>query len=65
MKKYLFTITQNFNKICSIPEKIRCAKPLLLPVVDLIIQYNALEQLRTSLVLLKGTASFTWVRCKS
>jgi hypothetical protein len=48
-------ITQNFNKICSIPEKIRCAKPLLLPVVDLIIQYNALEQLRTSLELLKAT----------
>lgn len=37
-----------------IKEKIRCAEPILLPVVDLIKQYNQLEQINTAIELAKA-----------
>jgi hypothetical protein len=39
-----------------IPEKIMCATPLLDPVVELIIEYNALERLSTGVELCKAMA---------
>ena len=43
-------VGKDFNKLnVLIKEKIRCAVPLLEPVVDLIIQYNQLEQIRTAI----------------
>lgn len=43
-------VGKDFDKLdVLIKEKIRCAVPLLEPVVDLIIQYNQLEQIRTAI----------------
>lgn len=39
-----------------LPEKIMCAVPLLTPVVDLIIQYNALEYVSTGVEISKALA---------
>lgn len=54
-KKIPIVITKNFNKRYNIPEKIRCASPLLTPVIDLIMQYNQLEQVRTAIEINKAT----------
>ncbi len=39
-----------------LPEKIKCAEPILTPVIDLIIQYNMLEQTSTAIELNKALA---------
>lgn len=54
-KKIPIIITKNFNKKYDIPEKIRCAYPILTPVIDLITQYNQLEEIRTALEINKAT----------
>lgn len=54
-KKIPLTLSKNFNKKYSIPEKIRCAYPLLTPVIDMIIQYDQLDKLQTALEMIKAT----------
>ena len=54
-KKMSITIADGFDKTYDIPEKIRCAYPILTPVIDLIIQYNQLEQISTALELIEAT----------
>lgn len=54
-KKIPLTISKNFNKKYNIPEKIRCAYPLLTPVIDMIIQYDQLDKLQTALEMIKAT----------
>lgn len=54
-KKIPLTISKSFNKKYSIPEKIRCAYPLLTPVIDMIIQYDQLDKLQTALEMIKAT----------
>ena len=54
-KKIPLSISQNFNKKYSIPEKIRCAYPILTPVIDMIIQYDQLQKLQTALEMIKAT----------
>jgi len=54
-KKIPIKITKNFNKRFNIPEKIRCALPILTPVIDLIMQYNQLEQIRTAIEINRAT----------
>ena len=54
-KKIPLTISKNFNKKYNIPEKIRCAYPLLTPVIDLIIQYDQLQKLQAALEMIKAT----------
>ena len=58
-KKLPIRITKDFNKKYDIPEKLRCAFPILAPVVDLIIQYNILEKIRTALEIMKATQPIT------
>ena len=54
-KKIPLTISKNFNKKYSIPEKIRCAYPILTPVIDMIIQYDQLQKLQAALEMIKAT----------
>ena len=54
-KKIPLSISKNFNKKYSIPEKIRCAYPILTPVIDMIIQYDQLQKLQTALEMIKAT----------
>ena len=54
-KKIPLTISKNFNKKYNIPEKIRCAYPLLTPVIDMIIQYDQLQKLQSALEMIKAT----------
>ena len=54
-KKIPLSISQNFNKKYHIPEKIRCAYPILTPVIDMIIQYDQLQKLQAALEMIKAT----------
>ena len=54
-KKIPLVISKNFNKKYNIPEKIRCAYPILTPVIDLIIQYDQLSKLQAALEMIKAT----------
>ena len=54
-QKIPLSISKNFNKKYSIPEKIRCAYPILTPVIDMIIQYDQLQKLQTALEMIKAT----------
>ena len=54
-KKIPLTISKNFNQKYSIPEKIRCAYPILTPVIDMIIQYDQLSKLQAALEMIKAT----------
>ncbi len=54
-KKIPLAISKNFNKKYSIPEKIRCAYPILTPVIDMIIQYDQLAKLQSALEMIKAT----------
>ena len=54
-KKIPLSISKNFNKKYSIPEKIRCAYPILTPVIDMIIQYDQLAKLQAALEMIKAT----------
>lgn len=54
-KKMPIVISDGFEKTYDIPEKIRCAYPILTPVIDLILQYNQLEQISTALELIEAT----------
>ena len=54
-KKIPLTISKNFNKKYNIPEKIRCAYPILAPVIDMIIQYDQLQKLQSALEMIKAT----------
>ena len=54
-KKIPLSISKNFNKKYSIPEKIRCAYPILTPVIDMIIQYDQLAKLQSALEMIKAT----------
>jgi hypothetical protein len=54
-KKIPLTISKNFNKKYHIPEKIRCAYPILTPVIDMIIQYDQLQKLQAALEMIKAT----------
>ena len=54
-KKIPLAISKNFNKKYSIPEKIRCAYPILTPVIDMIIQYDQLSKLMAALEMIKAT----------
>jgi hypothetical protein len=53
-KKFPIEVKLKGKRSEELPEKIRCAKPLLTPVVDLIMQYSALEQLSTAIELNKA-----------
>ena len=54
-KKIPLAISKNFNKKYRIPEKIRCAYPILTPVIDMIIQYDQLQKLQSALEMIKAT----------
>ena len=54
-KKIPLAISKNFNKKYNIPEKIRCAYPILTPVIDMIIQYDQLSKLQAALEMIKAT----------
>lgn len=54
-KKIPLAISKNFNQKYSIPEKIRCAYPILTPVIDMIIQYDQLQKLQAALEMIKAT----------
>ena len=54
-KKIPLIISKTFNKKYNIPEKIRCAYPILTPVIDMIIQYDQLQKLQTALEMIKAT----------
>ena len=54
-EKIPLSISKNFNKKYSIPEKIRCAYPILTPVIDMIIQYDQLQKLQAALEMIKAT----------
>lgn len=54
-KKIPLSISKNFNQKYSIPEKIRCAYPILTPVIDMIIQYDQLQKLQAALEMIKAT----------
>lgn len=54
-KKIPLAISKNFNKKYHIPEKIRCAYPILTPVIDMIIQYDQLSKLQAALEMIKAT----------
>lgn len=54
-KKIPLSISKSFNKRYSIPEKIRCAYPILTPVIDMIIQYDQLAKLQAALEMIKAT----------
>ena len=48
-------LAKSFVKMYKVPEKIRCAKPLLIDVVELILQYDILEKLATAIELNQAT----------
>lgn len=54
-KKIPLAISKNFNQKYQIPEKIRCAYPILTPVIDMIIQYDQLQKLQAALEMIKAT----------
>lgn len=54
-KKMPIKIAKGFEETYDIPEKIRCAIPILTPVIDLILQYNQLEKISTALELIEAT----------
>lgn len=54
-KKIPLAISKNFNTKYQIPEKIRCAYPILTPVIDLIKQYDQLSKLQGALEMIKAT----------
>ena len=54
-KKIPLAISKDFNKKYHIPEKIRCAYPILTPVIDMIIQYDQLQKLQSALEMIKAT----------
>lgn len=54
-KKIPLAISQSFNKKYCIPEKIRCAYPILTPVIEMIIQYDQLQKLQSALEMIKAT----------
>ena len=54
-EKIPLAISKNFNKKYQIPEKIRCAYPILTPVIDMIIQYDQLQKLQAALEMIKAT----------
>ena len=54
-EKIPLSISKNFNKKYNIPEKIRCAYPILTPVIDMIIQYDQLQKLQAALEMIKAT----------
>ena len=54
-EKIPLAISKNFNKKYSIPEKIRCAYPILTPVIDMVIQYDQLQKLQAALEMIKAT----------
>ena len=54
-KKIPLSISKNFNVRYHIPEKIRCAYPILTPVIDMIKQYDQLSKLQTALEMIKAT----------
>ena len=54
-RKKPIKISKRFTDKYNITEKIRVAKPILECVIDLIQQYNALEQLQTAMELIKAT----------
>ncbi len=55
-EKMSLSIKTGYLKEKNLPEKVRCAMPLLAPVVDLIIQYNQLEQLSAAVEINKALA---------
>ena len=55
-KKIPLRIIENYTIETELAEKIRCALPILAPVVDLIIQYNQLEQISTAVEINKALA---------
>ena len=54
-KKVPIKLAKSFVKQYKLPEKIRIAKPLLLDVVELILQYDILEKLATAIELNQAT----------
>lgn len=54
-KKIPLSISRNFNEKYRIPEKIRCAYPILTPVIDMIKQYDQLSKLQAALEMIKAT----------
>lgn len=54
-KKVPIKLAKSFVKEFKVPEKIRCAKPLLIDVVELILQYDILENLATAIELNQAT----------
>jgi hypothetical protein len=54
-KKIPFSISKSFNEKYRIPEKIRCAYPILTPVIDMIKQYDQLSKLQAALEMIKAT----------
>ena len=54
-EKIPLSISKNFNQKYQIPEKIRCAYPILTPVIDMIIQYDQLQKLQAALEMIKAT----------
>ena len=54
-KKVPIRLAKSFVKEFKVPEKIRCAKPLLIDVVELILQYDILENLATAIELNQAT----------
>lgn len=54
-KKIPLSISKNFNTKYRIPEKIRCAYPILTPVIDMIIQYDQLQKVQAALEMIKAT----------
>ena len=54
-KKVPIKLAKSFVKTYKLPEKIRVAKPLLIDVVELILQYDILEKLATAIELNQAT----------
>ena len=54
-KKIPLSISKSFNEKFRIPEKIRCAYPILTPVIDMIKQYDQLSKLQAALEMIKAT----------
>jgi len=54
-KKIPLSISKNFNEKYRIPEKIRCAYPILTPVIDMIKQYDQLSKLQAALEMIRAT----------
>jgi hypothetical protein len=55
-KKIPLKVNYGFNRSYPLPEKIMCSEPILNPVIDLIIEYNSLERVRTAIEIIKATA---------